>query len=259
VTATNAATLTSTTATTSTAAIPGYTTASKSYSSGKTAAYLIAPFAIVAGTYFIGGHHQVEIHPNAGFVWPGKVDYADTTAHLRDEGIYGLKVGSFVGDNFEVEGNLAYMNHFESRLAPTTLDQAFGIAPRSIYALLYDVNGVYNFGNRPFGVRVAPYVTGGVGGLSTMVRHADVALISGQIYRNDVAFGPVFSPTSTVVVADNSAFFSFNYGAGIKAMNAWGPVGLRADFRGRTFPNFRGESMTWPEATAGVIFTFGAR
>jgi len=65
--------------------IPGYT--AKSYSAGKTVAYVIVPFAVVAGTYFVGHHHQIEINPNAGFIWPG---HADGT-HLRDEGIYSLK------------------------------------------------------------------------------------------------------------------------------------------------------------------------
>jgi hypothetical protein len=259
----NAVALASTTAPTTTAipvtaGIPGYAP-NKTYSNGKTAAYIIAPFAIVAGTYFLAGHHQIEIHPNAGFVWPGKVDYTDTTAQLRDSGIYGLKVGSFVNENFEVEANFAYMNHFESEFVPTTLDQSFGVQPRSVYGLLYDINAVYNFGSHPIGPRLAPYVTGGIGGLTTRVRDADAALISGEIYRNDPVFGPVFNPTSAVIVADNSAYFSFNYGAGIKLLNAWGPVGVRGDFRGRTFPNFRGQSMSWPEATAGIVFTFGEK
>jgi len=50
-----------------------------------------------------------------------------------------------------------------------------------------------------------------------------------------------------------------SYGGGIKATNLAGPLGFRLDLRGRTFPNFRGESLTWPEATAGLTFTFGER
>ena len=60
-------------------------------------------------------------------------------------------------------------------------------------------------------------------------------------------------------VADNSAFFSVNYGVGFKASKLWGPMGARVDIRGRTFPNFRGETITWPEATAGLVFTLGER
>lgn len=180
---------------------------------------------------------------------------------MRDEGMYGLKAGVSVSDAVQVEGSFGYMNHFESRIAPTTRDQSFGIQPRTIYGLLYDLNGVWNFGTNPlFGTRFSPYITGGVGGLSTEVRHANSALIAGELYRTDPATGAsVLNPTRTIIVNDNTAFFSVNYGGGIKAMNVWGPVGFRADVRGRTFPNFRGESLTWPEATAGLTFTFGER
>jgi len=242
------------------ATIPGYVP-SGGYGPGRTIAYAIAPFAVVAATYLVGGHHQVEIHPNAGFFWPGAVNFGDTTAHLRDEGMYGVKVGAFLNENIEVEGNLAYVNHFESRFAPTVADQSFGIQPKSVWGLIYDVNGVWNFGQRSFfGSRVAPFVVGGIGGLSTEVRDGNAALIGGQFYATDPTTGAVVpSPTHTVAVRDNTAFFSVNYGGGIKAMNVWGPVGLRADIRGRTFPNFRGESLTWPEATAGITVALGAR
>jgi hypothetical protein len=221
---------------------------------------VITPFDAVAATYFLG-HHQIEIHPNAGFVWPGHVDFADTTAHMRDEGIYGVKAAAFLTDNFQVEGNFAYMNHLESRNVPTVLDQTFGIQPQTVHGLIYDLNGVWNFANRPiFGTSVGPYVTGGIGGLSTMVRNGDAALIGGEFYQiNPATRRVVFDPTSTVIVHDNTAFLSLNYGAGIKSLKTWGPMGFRVDFRGRTFPNFRGKSMTWPEATAGLTFTIGER
>ena len=180
--------------------------------------------------------------------------------------MYGVKVGAFVNDSFEVEGNLAYVNHFESRFAPTVLDQSFGIRPQTVWGLIYDVNGLYNFGKRSvfgshvFGNHVSPYVVGGIGGLSTQIRSGSSALIGGSYYAIDPATGaPVLSPTRTVLVHDNTAFFSINYGGGIKALNLWGPLGVRADIRGRTFPNFRGESLTWPEATAGLTFTFGEK
>src|SRR5438874_1253983 len=213
------------------ASLPGYTTSQSGYGPGRTVAYVIAPFAVVAATYFIG-HHQIEIDPNAGFVWPKHVNFADTTAHMRDEGIYGLKAAAYLTDYFQVEGNFAYMSHFESRLAPTTLDQTFGIQPRTVYGLLYDLNGVWNFAQRPvFGSRWSPYVTGGIGGLSTEVRHADAALIGGEIYRTDSSTRmAVLNPTSTVIVHDNTAFLSLNYGAGIKSMKMVGPMGFRVDF-----------------------------
>ena len=240
--------------------IPGYVAAG-GYGPGRTIAYALAPFAVVAATYILAGHHQIEIHPNAGFYWPRAVGFGDTTAHLRDEGMYGVKVGAFVNDSFEVEGNLAYVNHFESRFAPTVLDQSFGIRPQTVWGLIYDVNGLYNFGKQSiFGNRVSPYVVAGIGGLSTEVRNGSAALIGGSFYSTDPSSGAtVFSPTRTVIVHDNTAFFSINYGGGIKALNLWGPLGVRADIRGRTFPNFRGEMLTWPEATAGITLSFGEK
>jgi hypothetical protein len=215
---------------------------------------VIIPFAIVAGTYLVG-HHQIEIHPNAGFFWPGHTD----TTHLRDEGIYGLKASTAVNDYVQVEGNFGYINHFESRFAPTVLDQTYGIPVRTVHGLLYDVNGVFGFGPRPvFGSRLRPYVTAGLGGVSTKVRHDTAAVIGGQFYTTDPTTGAVALDNGRkVIVADNTPFFTINYGAGVKGLNLWGPMGFRVDFRGRTLPNFRGNSMTWPEATAGLIFTFG--
>ena len=213
---------------------------------------MIAPFAAVAATYFLG-HHQIEIHPNAGFVWPGE--------DIRNAGIYGVKAAAFLTDNFQVEGNFAYMNHFEGGGVPTILDQSFGIQPKTVHGLIYDLNGVWNFANRPIlGASIGPYVTGGIGGLSTEVRDGDAALIGGQFYQiTPVTRRVVFNPTNTVVVHDNTAFLSLNYGGGIKSLREWGPMGFRVDFRGRTFPNFRGKSMTWPELTAGLTFTLGEK
>jgi hypothetical protein len=43
--------------------------------------------------------------------------------------MYGLKASAALTDNFDVEGNFAYVNHFEGWFAPTVLDQSFGILP----------------------------------------------------------------------------------------------------------------------------------
>src|ERR1051326_5533777 len=160
------------TLTANTGGIPGYTS-SGNFGPGRTAAYIVAPFAIVAGTYFLSGRHQLEIHPNAGFFWAGTAGFA----RLRDEGIYGLKASAAINDNFSIEGNFGYINHFESRFTPTSLDQAFGIAPTTVHGLLYDVNGLVDFGRRPiFGSRFSPYVTAGVGGLSTLIEHGNASI-----------------------------------------------------------------------------------
>src|SRR5437867_10205720 len=211
--------------------VPGYSSNSN-YSTAKTVGYIIAPFAIVAGTYLIGHRHQVEIHPNAGFFWPRHTD----NGNLRDEGMYGLKASAALTDNFDIEGNFAYVNHFEGRFAPRVLDQSFCILPRTVHGLIYDVNGVYNFGRGPlFGSSFFPYVTAGIGGLSTLVDNGTTALIDGQVYTMSATGTPVLDTGRKVVVADNSAFFSVNYGAGIKTCT---PVGAHGCACGRPGPHF---------------------
>jgi hypothetical protein len=230
----------------------------KTYNAGKTVAYVIIPFAAVAGTYYAFHHHQLEINPYGGFFWPG---HGDDHLHLRDEGMYGLKALASVTDNIQLEGNFGYINHFENRFGISSLDQSFGIRPTTVHGLIYDINGLYNFGSRPvFGTGVAPYVVAGVGGLSTLIEDGTTALLSGQIYTTDPATGAtVLDSGHKTIVSDNSAFFSINYGAGIKMTKLWGPMGARIDARGRTFPNFRGQTITWPEVTAGLLLTFGEK
>ena len=199
---------------------------------------------------------QVELYPNAGGFWPRSTD---TYGDFKNEGIYGLKGGVFLDENLELEGSFGYINHFELRSQPSLLNNArFGIGSPTIHGFLYDVNGSWNFGQRDFfGARVTPYVTGGAGGLTTEVRHADRAFIFGNAVVNPA--GVVVPTGRTVLMEDGDTFLTINYGGGIKAMNLWGPMGLRADIRGRTLPNFFGEALTWPELTGGVIFTFGKR
>jgi len=111
-----------------------------------------------------------------------------------------------------------------------------------------------------FGARLSPYIVAGVGGLSTLVPNANAALIGGQFYTTDPVTGQIILDNAPkAIVADNKPFFCFNYGAGVRATNLWGPVGVRADIRGRTFPDFAGSSLTWPEASAGLTLTFGER
>ena len=177
--------------------------------------------------------------------------------------MYGLKALASLTDNIQIEGNFGYINHLEGRFVPTTLDQAAGIKPTIVHGLLYDINGVYNFGEKAvFGSGVNPYVVAGVGGVSTLLGtgNSNAALIGGQVFTTNPVNGALmFDPSRKVIVADNSAFFSVNYGAGFKTTKLWGPMGARVDVRGRTFPNFRGQTITWPEATAGVLLTFGEK
>ena len=204
---------------------------------------------------------QLELYPNAGGFLPHRVNFGDMRSHLEEEGIYGLKGGVFLNPNVQLEGSFGYINHFEPRDTPAPIDSSFGIMPRTIYGLLFDINGAWNFRQRQFfGKTVTPYVAAGGGGLTAEVRHTDAALLAGSFYTTDPSTGaPVLSNSRTITLHDGATFFAVNYGGGIKALNLWGPMGFRADVRGRTLPNFYGKEMSWPEITGGLTFAWGER
>ena len=61
------------------------------------------------------------------------------------------------------------------------------------------------------------------------------------------------------ILENNDTFFTFSYGGGFKGLRLAGPVGFRFDVRGRTIPNFFGESSTRAELTGGLVFAWGER
>lgn len=202
-----------------------------------------------------------ELYVNAGAIWPTRIDTLDNNKVIA-QGIYGLKGGIFFGDSFELEGSFGYLNHFQLRNSPNPFDinTDGNFGQPSVLGFLYDMNFAWNFGNRSvFGARFAPYVVFGGGGLTTEVRHGTSAFLTGGGFAIDAAGLLVSNPAPVHVISDGDTFFTVNYGGGIKAMNLWGPVGLRADFRGRTIPNFYHSSTTWPEITGGVLFSFGEK
>ncbi len=208
-----------------------------------------------------GGGMGGELYVNAGGIWPTRIDTLDNNKVIA-QGIYGLKGGIFFGDSFELEGSFGYLNHFQLRNSPNPFDinTDGNFGQPSVLGFLYDMNFAWNFGNRSvFGARLAPYVVFGGGGLTTEVRHGTSAFFSGGGFATDAAGLLVANPAPVHVISDGDTFFTVNYGGGLKAMNLWGPVGFRADFRGRTIPNFFHSSTTWPELTGGVLFSFGAR
>jgi hypothetical protein len=201
---------------------------------------------------------QVEIYPNAGAFWPSKTDYGK----LKADGIYGLKAGMFLDQNVQIEGSFGYINHFEMGNLANPMNPSFGIPTRSVYSILYDANGSWNFGDRNWwGHRISPFVSVGVGGLTAYVKHGSSVDIAGGgfVGTNPITFQPVPNDARRVVLEDNDTFFTVNYGGGVKAMNLWGPMGVRADIRGRSLPNFYGQAVHWPEITGGVVFTWGER
>jgi len=172
---------------------------------------------------------RAEIYPNAGYFWP---DTMNNGGRLNHSGIYGVKGGVFLDQNVQLEGSFGYINHLETVVPVISKPPARGF--------LYDVNGVYNFGQRQFlNARISPFLTVGAGGLTRHLAHASEF----QIASSDI----------------NDNFFTVNYGAGVKFMNVAGPMGFRVDVRGRTLPNYLGETTTWFEPTAGLTFSWGER
>lgn len=198
---------------------------------------------------------QVELYPNAGGFWPRSNAHGD----MKNEGIYGLKGGVFLDQNVELEGGFGYINHFEMKSPPSLLNSStLGMGSPTIRGFLYDVNGSWNFGQRPFfNTRVSPYVTVGVGGLTSEIKNAASTFMRGGAVVDST--GVVVPTGRSILLNDGDTFLAINYGGGIKAMNLWGPMGFRADIKGRTLPNFFGETLTWPELTGGLTFTWGER
>ena len=102
---------------------------------------------------------------------------------------------------------------------------------------------------------ITPYIVMGAGGLTTAANAGSVLLGGLQVDAN----GNVVSAPRTIMLQDGDTFFTFSYGGGIKALRLLGPMGLRGDIRGRSIPNFLGNSTSWPELTGGLMFTWGER
>jgi|GEM_PF-1558462 len=209
---------------------------------------------------------KYEFYAYGGGIFPGK--YRDQF-HFNRQAIWGGRFGVFTSDRFQIEGNVGCLNHFKFK------DQDFPPGQdRKTRGILWDVNGSMNFfGSRGSVARFAPYLTLGVGGVTAIVRDENPALggdksavILTQNHPEDGVVPtptptptPVF-PSPTALILDNGdTFFTFNYGGGLKGYKLWGPVGLRADFLGRTTPNFFGNALNWFEMTGGVTLSWGER
>jgi len=174
---------------------------------------------------------QFEINPYAGGFLPGT--WGDA-GNIKKDGIYGVRGGVYLMDFVQLDGTFGYINHFKFKNTPDPATRAY----------LWDVNGSLSLRgyNIPYVKKTAePFVTLGLGGLSTGVHDS-----SGANFQ-------------AAPIKDGDTFLTFNYGGGFKAVRLWGPFGLRADFRGRTLPNFYGHSLTWFEPTGGINFMWGER
>jgi hypothetical protein len=159
------------------------------------------------------------------------------------------KAGVFVTPKFELGGNFGYISHLEPS-AENPILATNAIPSSSLHGMIFAGTADYNFTTHHFmGREVTPYISGGAGALMTQIPGS----ASSVMYLS--------APTAAPIVMNNhDYFFTFSYGGGVKALNLWGPVGLRADIRGRTIPNFIGNHATnWPEASGGLTITWDER
>jgi hypothetical protein len=216
-------------------------------------------FILAAATVFAGSlwAQRAEIYPNAGFAWP---DTMNNGQKLKGDGIYGLNGGVFVDENFQLEGGFHYLNHFELTQPANPLNVGTPMAQPSVRGFLYDMNATYNFGERQFlNKRVSPFLTVGAGGLTAHIPDAASLFIQGGGNIMNTTGDIVPNPAQSKIMSSGDTFFTLNYGAGVKFLNIAGPMGFRFDVKGRTLPNFFGETTTWLEPAAGLTFSWGER
>lgn len=193
---------------------------------------------------------EYEIHPYAGGL---SMSSFNSSLNFKNPAIFGLKGGAFVTDHLMIEGNVGWMNQIN-----------FSGYHYSTGGILYEGDASYNFYHaRARGV--VPFVSFGVGGLSVKTSSGinmndhNAAVYVFPLSPLQATAGPIPNTIGTLSVSDNDTFFTFSYGGGIKGQRLWGPLGLRADFRGRTLPSFYGQTVNAFEATGGLLFSWGER
>jgi hypothetical protein len=187
---------------------------------------------------------RVELYPDAGYMWP-QHNLGDGNG-IKSQAVVGLKGGVFMNENSQLEGSFEYLNHFIERNPPDAFSPALGVVQPAVRGFLYDVNYAYNFGERQFlGSRISPFLSFGGGGLTAHLPDAPLTFVQ--------------SGGTSRILESGDTFFTVNYGGGVKFLNVAGPMGFRIDIRGRTLPNYFGNTTSWLEPTAGLTFSWGER
>lgn len=190
--------------------------------------YSVVALLLTGGVFSNVRAQKWEIYPYAGGFFPHSADFGQ----IKNEGLYGVKGGVNLFPSFELEGSFGYINHFRAESIDTPSRAA-----------LWEADGNFHF---PWG-RVQPFASAGVGALRATV---DKSLLDPSSNVDSVSL--LGNPLS-----NGDTFFMFSYGGGVKAERLWGPIGLRADVRGRTLPNIFGTHMTWLETTGGITISWG--
>ena len=181
-----------------------------------------------------------EFNPYVGFQWPS----TSSAGHLRDDGSYGFRVGYFIDPNVEIEGQLGYIPHFKVE----------GPDQRS-RGIIWNMGMSYNFSTDdfPFSRKLAPFFIVDAGGITTKTQGYTYT-VPGSIA---LAGGGSIDTVRTIEVRNKDTFFNVSYGVGVKSVGLWGPMGFRAEVRGRTIPNYYHGAPTWIEGSVGINFVFG--
>ena len=198
---------------------------------------------------------KYDVHPYAGGMFLTEFSRSDFTEKMDfvNPGLFGVKGGMFLTDRIKVEGNLAYINHMTFQNNPLGHD---------IDGVLWEAGGTYDWFRGRFG-RVTPFVSLGVGAMTLDVRSGAVDNFDQALFAMPIppqAVGPfLFRTVEPLIVEDGDTFLHFSYGGGVKGERLWGPLGFRADVRGRTMPNFYGDGVSALEVTGGVLLSWGER
>jgi hypothetical protein len=197
-----------------------------------------------------------EVNPYAGWYWSGT--NGSGVGRFFNTQYFGVRGGGYITSNFELGGNWNWTNHFQPNQSNTgaALAGALGFPQGSVRANLWEVEYTYNFAKQSIlgSTAVRPYLVGSTGGITTNVKHEDTFVLNVRPITNN---GRAFVPND--VFDNNDTFFTFSYGGGVKGYRLWGPMGLFADIRGRTIPNFFGSATTRTELSGGLTFSWGER
>lgn len=182
-------------------------------------------FAIVAGWANPGGLN-LEGGGRVGLIGPP---------------IYGAVGTISITPRFGIENRLIFSHDF---LRPQSVDFT---TTEEIKSFNYSLNGVLDLPIERFGPSVTPFLSGGVGFVTTW---------NGVDDDGD----EVLPADPNLAVAERMKFgtqFAISYGAGIKFERLAGPLGFRIEGRGLTLPNIRNDELHFFEILGGVLFTFG--
>lgn len=171
---------------------------------------------------------KYEVHPLVGRTIPTK--WADKYS-LKSVSTVGVKAAAFADSTTQVEAEFQYLPHFEFR----------GTDPE-MRAFVWGISASRNVFLK---TKAIPFFNFGLGGVTARI-------------GSPGSYTTTF-PDRTITIDNNDTFLSLNYGAGVKAYNLMGPVGLRVNVLGRTMPNFFGRGNSWAEITGGLVFAFGEK